>query len=101
MTRVVSNVFLNSLEAASARYESRAEQRSRMKERFETEGILAADSPTRVEKRLHRLHANYALAEAIAQTPYVSAGGRSLETLSPDCRRPTCSASSGCSGATT
>lgn len=80
----VSKAFLDSLEAATARYEIRTEERNRLRDTLETEGILAADTPARVQERLRRLNADYTVAQAILETPEVTAIGRSLEALSPD-----------------
>ncbi|MGE2736820.1 endonuclease [Mycolicibacterium vaccae] len=82
MTRA-NAAFLATMEAATARYAGRTDQRDDMRQKLKTEGILAADAPERVEKRLRRLNANFSVAEAILQAPDVATAGRRLESLSP------------------
>ncbi|MGE2731259.1 endonuclease [Mycolicibacterium vaccae] len=82
MTRA-NAAFLATLEAATARYAGRTDQRDDMRQKLKTEGILAADAPDRVEKRLRRLNADFSVAEAILQAPDVATAGRRLESLSP------------------
>lgn len=61
--------YLSQLTMAAARYENRNEQRERNQDVLETRGVLYADAPERVEKRLARLGADWAMARAIEQTP--------------------------------
>jgi endonuclease I/V8-like Glu-specific endopeptidase len=61
--------YLSQLTMAAARYENRTEQRERNQSVLETRGVLYADAPERVEKRLARLGADWAMARAIERTP--------------------------------
>lgn len=67
--------YLSQLTMAAARYANRAEQRARNQSVLETRGVLYADTPERVEKRLARLGADWAMARAIERTPTEPASG--------------------------
>ncbi|GHD06262.1 hypothetical protein GCM10010313_24180 [Streptomyces violarus] len=67
--------YLSQLTMAAARYANRAEQRERNQSVLETRGVLYADTPERVEKRLARLGADWAMARAIERTPTEPASG--------------------------
>ncbi len=56
--------FLSELQATTARYEERFEQRAQRRERLDAGGILCGDDADRVKKRLGRLNASLALARA-------------------------------------
>lgn len=60
---------LSQLTAAARRYADRTGQRDRNKAVLATSGVLYADDPERVEKRLARLGADWSLARAIERTP--------------------------------
>ncbi|MFD8228729.1 endonuclease [Streptomyces massasporeus] len=59
---------------AAARYANRTEQREKTRSVLDTRGVLYADEPERVEKRLAHLGADWAMARAIEQNPTVPAG---------------------------
>ncbi|MFE1943132.1 endonuclease [Streptomyces massasporeus] len=65
--------YLSQLTMAAARYANRTEQRERNRSVLDTRGVLYADEPERVEKRLARLGADWAMARAIEQSPTVPA----------------------------
>lgn len=73
--------YLAQLTMAAARYTSRTEQRERNQSVLQTQGVLYADAPERVEKRLARLGADWAMARAIEHTPTepASSGGSTLQ----------------------
>ncbi|MET7619255.1 endonuclease [Streptomyces sp. NPDC005408] len=75
--------YLSQIKQARDRYEMRAAERARNLRVLDRRGILYADAPERVEKRLARLGADMALATAIDQTPAAATTGSSLE-LAPD-----------------
>jgi endonuclease G len=82
---IVTDTFLTTLAASSRRYESRTPERDKTRQRLAEHGVLYADEPDRVEKRLGRLGADLGLAKAIEGTPAVATTGRSLEdTLPPE-----------------
>ncbi|MFG3721418.1 endonuclease [Streptomyces massasporeus] len=66
--------YLSQLTMAAARYANRTEQRERNRSVLDSRGVLYADEPERVEKRLARLGADWAMARAIEQNPTVPAG---------------------------
>lgn len=66
--------YLSQLTMAAARYANRTERRQENQSVLETRGPLYADTPERVEKRLARLGADWAMARAIEQTPTEPAG---------------------------
>ncbi|MER7489893.1 endonuclease [Streptomyces sp. NPDC126497] len=61
--------YLSQLTMAAARYANRTERREENRSVLETRGPLYADAPERVEKRLARLGADWAMARAIERTP--------------------------------
>ncbi|WP_063726543.1 endonuclease [Streptomyces sp. RTd22] len=73
--------YLAQLTMAAARYTSRTAQRERNQAVLQTQGVLYADAPERVEKRLARLGADWAMARAIEHTPTepASSGGSTLQ----------------------
>ena len=82
---MVSNGFLAALEATAQRFDERANQRAEAKRAIAEEGVLHADSPERVEKRLSRLNASWTLARALEETPSETTGGRSLsDAIAPE-----------------
>ncbi|MEV6398987.1 endonuclease [Streptomyces sp. NPDC051907] len=78
MTQAESD-YLAQIEEAGNRYAMRAGERARNLRVLDQRGILYADSPDRVNKRLARLGADLALATAIEQTPATASAGSSLE----------------------
>ncbi|MFI8895739.1 endonuclease [Streptomyces paradoxus] len=66
--------YLSQLTMAAARYANRTEQRERSRSVLDTRGVLYADEPERIEKRLARLGADWAMARAIEQHPTVPVG---------------------------
>ncbi|MFF5158364.1 endonuclease [Streptomyces sp. NPDC000348] len=60
---------LSQLTMAAARYANRTERREENRSVLERRGPLYADTPERVEKRLARLGADWAMARAIERTP--------------------------------
>ncbi|MEU2285447.1 endonuclease [Streptomyces sp. NPDC013178] len=77
--------YLSQLAMATERYANRTEQRERNRTVLDTRGVLYADEPQRVEKRLARLGADWSLAMAIEKTPSepVTTAGSTLQ-LPPD-----------------
>ncbi|MET7296678.1 endonuclease [Streptomyces griseoloalbus] len=61
--------YLSQLTMAAARYANRTERREKNKSVLDTRGPLYADAPERVEKRLARLGADWAMVRAIERTP--------------------------------
>ncbi|MFF9221065.1 endonuclease [Streptomyces viridosporus] len=61
--------YLSQLTMAATRYANRTERREKNRSVLETRGPLYADAPERVEKRLARLGADWAMARAIERTP--------------------------------
>ncbi|KUN81206.1 endonuclease [Streptomyces griseoruber] len=61
--------YLSQLTRAARRYTDRTERRDRNKAVLATSGVLYADDPERVAKRLARLGADWSLARAIERTP--------------------------------
>lgn len=66
--------FVSDLRAASERYERRAEVREQTRRTLAEQGILHADDPDRVKKRLTRLNASWALARSIEGTSGPASG---------------------------
>lgn len=73
--------YLSQLTMAAARYANRTEQREKNQSVLQTRGPLYADTPERVEKRLARLGADWAMARAIERTPTepASSAGSTLQ----------------------
>lgn len=63
--------YLSQLTAAAERYADHAPQRESNQAALRTRGVLYADEPERIEKRLARLGADWSLATAIERTPSV------------------------------
>ncbi|MET9551034.1 endonuclease [Streptomyces sp. NPDC006627] len=76
--------LLQQVERAETRYEARAAARERTRDVLDSQGVLHADTPDRVGKRLARLGADWSQATALEQTPAETGTGRSLPGLSPD-----------------
>lgn len=79
------SVYLSQLTRAAERYTNRTAQRERNQAVLNERGVLYADEPERVEKRLARLGADWSLARAIERTPSdpVTTAGSTL-LLPPD-----------------
>ncbi|GHG94113.1 endonuclease [Streptomyces rubradiris] len=77
--------YLAQLEKAAKRFGDRSPQREETLHTLESRGVLYADEPGRVQKRLARLNADWSLAKAIEQIPTQPATttGSTL-SLSPD-----------------
>ncbi|WP_318204803.1 endonuclease [Streptomyces sp. SCL15-4] len=77
--------YLAQLEKAAKRFADRSPQREETLRTIESRGVLYADEPGRVKKRLARLNADWSLAKAIEQIPTepVTTTGSTLP-LSPD-----------------
>lgn len=73
--------YLSQLTMAAARYANRSERRERNQSVVATRGPLYADEPERVEKRLARLGADWAMVRAIERTPTepASSAGSTLQ----------------------
>jgi endonuclease G len=73
--------------AAEGRYAEREEARAETLRKLERGGILAADTPERVEKRLARLGADVATAESYARgafpVPAAVSGGNGTHAVAP------------------
>ncbi len=61
------NGFADQIEPTAQRYDERSEAREETRRRLEERGILAADEPERVERRLSRLNADRPTAEAVRE----------------------------------
>jgi endonuclease G, mitochondrial len=82
---VVTDTFLAGLEATTERYESRSEQRTQTMRTLRERGVLHADTPERVAKRLRRLDCSWALARRLEDTAAVASSGSSLDqALAPE-----------------
>ncbi|MFF5468199.1 endonuclease [Streptomyces achromogenes] len=77
--------YLAQLEKAARRFGDRGPQREETLQTLQSRGVLYADDPGRVTKRLARLNADWSLAKAIEQAPTrpATTTGSTL-TLSPD-----------------
>ncbi|MFE7393932.1 endonuclease [Streptomyces sp. NPDC057582] len=77
--------YLSQMAMAAERYANRTAQREKNQAVLRTRGVLYADEPERVEKRLARLGVDWSLAMAIEKTPSqpVATGGSTLP-LPPD-----------------
>ncbi|GHG61601.1 endonuclease [Streptomyces griseocarneus] len=76
--------FLRQTERAAERYEARTREREATRKVLDDRGVLHADAPDRVTKRLARLGASWSLATALEHTPREAGTGRSLAALAPD-----------------
>ncbi|MFH8803373.1 endonuclease [Streptomyces sp. NPDC017936] len=61
--------YLAQLERAGRRFESRTARREETRRTIERRGVLYADEPDRVNKRLARLNADWSLARSIERMP--------------------------------
>ncbi|MBT2511438.1 endonuclease [Streptomyces sp. ISL-98] len=61
--------YLAQLEEAGKRFESRTAQREETRRTIDRRGVLYADEPDRVKKRLARLNADWSLARSIERIP--------------------------------
>lgn len=81
----VDDAFLSGIEATRRRYAERTEQREATAQALATGGILAADDPEHIAKRLARLNAGPALAAAIDASAPGPSSGRSLpDSVAPE-----------------
>ncbi|MGW5849777.1 endonuclease [Streptomyces sp. NPDC055254] len=71
--------FLKQVEAAGRRYAIRTAEREGHLETLAQHGILYADTPERVNKRLDRLGVDWAMATAVERTPPTATTGTSLD----------------------
>jgi endonuclease I/V8-like Glu-specific endopeptidase len=82
---MITDSFLAEVRATTQRYEDRTPEREENKRVLEEEGVLHADPPDLVEKRLDRLGVDWGLARAVERTGRDASTGRSLdEELAPD-----------------
>jgi len=82
---MISYALLSNLEATRQRYEQREAERERYGRVLADQGVLRADTPARVSRRLERLNADWSLAEALDRTPAHTTTGRSLDqALAPE-----------------
>ncbi|MEU7049148.1 endonuclease [Streptomyces eurythermus] len=77
--------YLTQLEKAAKRFGDRTPQREETLRTLESRGVLYADEPGRVQKRLARLNADWSLAKAIEHIPTqpITTTGSTL-SLAPD-----------------
>ncbi|MGP3982461.1 endonuclease [Streptomyces sp. KR80] len=61
--------YLAQLEKAGERYQNRTAEREETRRTIKRRGVLYADDPDRVKKRLSRLNADWSLARSIEQIP--------------------------------
>jgi endonuclease G len=81
---MITDEFLAALAASSRRYEKRTPEREETRQVLDERGVLYADRPARLQKRLDRLGVDWSLAKAVEQAPAGASTGRSLdETLPP------------------
>ncbi|NLU68296.1 endonuclease [Streptomyces sp. HNM0574] len=76
--------FLGQLEQATERYAERTGARERTRRILDEHGVLYADAPDRVTKRLARLGTDWNLATALSRTPREATTGRGLGELTPE-----------------
>ncbi|WP_432094023.1 endonuclease [Streptomyces sp. bgisy100] len=69
---------LSRVEETRRRYDDRATERERSREALDRRGVLYADTPERVNKRLARLGVDWSLASALDRTPARATTGSSL-----------------------
>jgi endonuclease G len=82
---MITDSFLAEVRATTQRYEDRTAKREENKRVIEEEGVLHADPPELVEKRLDRLGVDWGLARAVERTGRDASTGRSLdEELPPE-----------------
>ncbi len=75
--------YMSQVMQAGERYATRAAERARSRRVLDESGILYADSPERISKRLARLGADWSMATAIDRTATEATPGNSLD-LDPD-----------------
>ncbi|MFI9588068.1 endonuclease [Streptomyces sp. NPDC052236] len=75
---------LQQVERAEGRYDERAKAREQTRQVLDERGVLHADTPERVTRRLARLGADWSQATALEQTPSQATTGGNLRGLSPD-----------------
>ncbi|WP_037681226.1 endonuclease [Streptomyces albus] len=76
---MVTAAYVSQLRAAESRYARRAEERTETARRLDSRGVLHADEPARVTRRLERLGADWSLATAVARTPPLASTGGTLD----------------------
>lgn len=76
--------FLQQVERATARYDERAVEREQIRQVLDEQGVLHADTPSRITQRLERVGADWSMATALEQVPREATTGRSLPVLAPD-----------------
>ena len=82
---MITDSFLAEVRQTTQRYEARTPEREENKRVIEEHGVLHADPPELVEKRLDRLGVDWGLARAVERTARDASSGRSLdEELAPD-----------------
>jgi endonuclease G, mitochondrial len=82
---MITDSFLAEVRATTQRYEERTPEREENKRVIEERGVLHADAPDLVEKRLDRLGVDWGLARAVERTGRDASTGRSLdEELAPE-----------------
>ena len=82
---MITDSFLAEVRQTTQRYEARTPEREENKRVIEEHGVLHADPPELVEKRLDRLGVDWGLARAVERTARDASSGRSLdEELPPE-----------------
>jgi endonuclease I/V8-like Glu-specific endopeptidase len=76
--------YVSQVDEAVRRYENRTGEREQIRRTLRDQGVLFADTPERVTKRLGRLGADWSLATALDHTAAGATTGRSLGELAPD-----------------
>ncbi|WP_436791869.1 endonuclease [Yinghuangia sp. YIM S10712] len=77
--------YLAQMGETQSRYEARAAAREETRRTLDRRGVLHADEPERVTRRLARLGVDWSLATAMERTPPSASTGRSFGTaLAPD-----------------
>jgi endonuclease G, mitochondrial len=80
---MITDSFLAEVRATTQRYEDRTPEREQIKRVIEERGVLHADPPALVEKRLDRLGVDWGLARAVERTGRAASTGRSLDAELP------------------
>jgi endonuclease G, mitochondrial len=82
---MITDSFLAEVRATTQRYEDRTPEREENKRVIEERGVLHADAPDLVERRLDRLGVDWGLARAVERTGRDASTGRSLDDeLAPE-----------------
>lgn len=76
--------FLGQVQQATGRYAERTGERDQTRQVLDDRGVLYADAPDRVTKRLARLGTDWNLAAALDGTPAETTTGRGLTGLTPE-----------------